>query len=211
MKVFIALAGNMGVGKTTLTKLIASRFGWQPFYEPVEDNPYLKDFYSDMRAWAFHSQLFFLSRRLEDHWRLVNGNDSVIQDRSLYENAEVFAKNLYEQGLIGGRDWEIYSDLYKTMRNILPPPTLIIYLRANVDTLAKRIAARGRDFEKQISPDYLDSLNKLYDKWITTSAIAPAHTIETDDKNFPKDPSALEWVVDEISKAVGGIQNKLLY
>ncbi len=163
MKRFLAVAGNIGVGKSTLVTLLSQRLAWQPFYEPVTENPYLADFYKDMRAWAFHSQIFFLTRRLRIHRQLLDHPTSAIQDRSVYEDAEVFAHNLYRQGLFAQRDYASYRELYEVLTDFLPPPDLVIYLRASVSTLQERIKYRGRDYERQITPDYLQQLNlELY-------------------------------------------------
>jgi deoxyadenosine/deoxycytidine kinase len=172
-KKFVAIAGNVGVGKSTLTQLLADRMGWEAFYEAVDENPYLADFYSDMRAWSFHSQIFFLSRRLKHHRQLVDRPHSVIQDRSVYEDAEIFARNLYQQGSMTERDWNTYSDLYTALTNFLPAPDLVIYLRASADTLKDRIRRRGREFEQDIDPLYLQRLNNLYEEWISRFALSP--------------------------------------
>src|SRR3972149_9160797 len=152
MKKFVAIAGNIGVGKSTLVKMLCAEMDWDPFYEPVTENPYLADFYKDMSAWAFHSQIFFLTHRLRSHFQLAQHFGSVIQDRSLYEDAEIFARNLYIQGRIQPRDYQTYRDLYETAKQFLPPPDLVVYLRASVPTLLNRISNRGRDYERAISP-----------------------------------------------------------
>ncbi len=144
MKKFVAVAGNIGVGKSTLVERLCLKMGWEPFYEPVTENPYLADFYKDMDAWSFHSQIFFLTHRLQSHYNLSQHPNSVVQDRSVYEDAEIFAQNLYLQGHIQTRDYQTYRDLYKTALRFLPPPDLVIYLRASVSTLMKRISNRGR-------------------------------------------------------------------
>jgi deoxyadenosine/deoxycytidine kinase len=162
MKKFIAVAGNIGVGKSTLVEMVCGRIDCQPFYEPVAENPYLADFYRDMQAWSFHSQIFFLTHRLRIHQDLVRTSGSVIQDRSIYEDAEIFALNLYLQGYLSQRDYETYRALYQAMNDFLPPPDLVIYLRASVSTLLHRISQRSRDYEKSIAPEYLHRLNDLY-------------------------------------------------
>ncbi|HLA08645.1 MAG TPA: deoxynucleoside kinase [Anaerolineales bacterium] len=166
MKKFVAVAGNIGVGKSTLVEMLCARMGWEPFFEPVTENPYLADFYADMDAWAFHSQVFFLTHRLRSHYKLSQHPDSVVQDRSVYEDAEIFAQNLYLQGHIQHRDYQTYRDMYETMMRFLPPPDLVIYLRASIPTLMNRISSRGRDYERTIAPDYLQGLNNLYETWI---------------------------------------------
>src|SRR5512145_545948 len=146
MKKFVVVAGNIGVGKSTLVALLCQQLEWQPFYEPVAENPYLADFYKDMRTWAFHSQIFFLTRRLRSHRQLAEHPTSVIQDRSIYEDAEIFACNLYRQGLMNERDYGAYKDLYEVILEFLPPPDLVIYLRAQTTTLVQRIGRRGRTY-----------------------------------------------------------------
>lgn len=198
MKRFIAIAGNIGVGKSTLTSLLEQRLGWEPFYEAVNDNPYLADFYQDMRRWAFQSQVFFLSRRLQHHRQILEHPASVIQDRSVYEDAEVFARNLYEQGAIDQRDYSVYRELYQAVSAVLPPPDLIVYLRAEVETLQKRIRQRGRDFERGISREYLEQLNRLYDEWVVGFTLCPVLTIQTDSLNFVDNPDQLNHIANTI-------------
>jgi len=198
LKRFVAIAGNIGVGKSTLTARLAEKLGWQPFYEAVGENPYLADFYGDMRRWSFHSQIFFLSRRLRHHYQLLVSPESVIQDRTVYEDAEVFARNLYQQGNMDERDYGSYRELYEVMALFLPPPHLLVYLKASVPTLLERIAMRGREFERNISPVYLGQLNDLYDRWISAFAICPVLTINADDVDFVRFDRDLSEVVDQI-------------
>jgi deoxyadenosine/deoxycytidine kinase len=187
-KYSVAIAGNMGVGKSTLTRQLIAELGWTPFYEAVDDNPYLADFYRDMPRWGFHSQLFFLSRRLRYHREIVSHPNHVIQDRSVFEDAEVFARNLHQRGNISARDYQLYRDLYEEFIQIVPPPDLIVYLRASVPTLIERIHRRGRDFERDISPLYLQQLNELYNAWIEDFTLCPVLTIETDMIDFVRFP-----------------------
>lgn len=201
-KYFVAIAGNIGVGKSTLTGILADAFGWKPFYEAVDENPYLADFYTDMRRWSFHSQVFFLSRRLQHHRQLVDHPGSVVQDRSVYEDAEVFARNLYDQGLMSPRDYQAYHDLYEGVRAFLPPPDLLVYLKASVDTLLARIRLRGRDFEREISPDYLHRLNVLYDRWIERWNSCPVLVVPADDMDFQHDAEARQLVVDGVRECL---------
>jgi deoxyadenosine/deoxycytidine kinase len=161
MKRFIAVAGNVGVGKSTLTRKLSEYLCWEPFFEAVDDNPYLPDFYQDMRTWSFHSQVYFLSRRLSHHRQIIDRPGTVVQDRTVYEDAEIFARNLYLQGHMTERDWTSYWDLYQTVITILPPPDLVIYLQASVRALQERIQQRGRSYEQKIAPDYLTQLNEL--------------------------------------------------
>jgi deoxyadenosine/deoxycytidine kinase len=204
MKKFIAVAGNIGVGKSTLVSMLGKRLEWQPFYEPVVENPYLADFYADMHAWAFHSQIFFLTRRLRSHVDLSQFPDSVVQDRSVYEDAEIFAHNLFLQGHIQPRDYQTYRELYETAVQLLPPPDLMIYLRASVPTLLDRISHRGRDYERTISAEYLQSLNDLYEGWISDFVLCPVLTIPSDDLDYVAHPGHLNLVVKKIQEKLTG-------
>ncbi len=204
MKKFIAIAGNIGVGKSTLVKMLCSRMGWQPFYEPVTENPYLSDFYKDMAGWGFHSQVFFLTHRLRIHQELVRAPGSVIQDRSIYEDAEIFARNLHLQGAISPRDYETYRSLYMTLVDYLPPPDLVIYLRASTDTLRQRIKQRGRDYERGIAPDYLDHLNRLYEQWIGSFTLCPVLTVPADDLDFVANPTHLDLILRKVEEKLTG-------
>jgi deoxyadenosine/deoxycytidine kinase len=198
MKHFVAIAGNIGVGKSTLTGLLAGQLTWEPFYEAVEDNPYLADFYQDMRRWSFHSQIFFLSRRLRHHRALLDHPNSVVQDRSVYEDAEVFARNLYRQGNMGERDYKSYRELYEVLTMFLPSPDLVVYLRASVPTLQRRIAQRGREFEREISPDYLAQLNELYEEWIAGFRLCPVLTVPADNLDFVQNHTHLDLIAGRI-------------
>lgn len=204
MKKFIAVAGNIGVGKSTLVKLLCNRLGWQPFFEPVTENPYLSDFYKDMAAWGFHSQVFFLTHRLRIHQELVRAPGSVIQDRSIYEDAEIFARNLSLQGAINPRDYETYRSLYLTLVDYLPPPDLVIYLRASTATLRARIKQRGRDYERGISNEYLDHLNHLYEQWIGSFTLCPVLAVPADDLDFVANPPHLELVLRKVQEKLTG-------
>jgi deoxyadenosine/deoxycytidine kinase len=197
-KQFVAIAGNIGVGKSTLTGILAEAFGWKPFYEAVDENPFLADFYADMKRWSFHSQVFFLSRRLQHHRQLVDHPGSVVQDRSVYEDAEIFAQNLYNQGQMSARDYQAYRDLYDGIRAFLPPPDLLVYLKSSVETLLARIKLRGRDFERDISPDYLQRLNGLYDDWIDRWDSCPVLVVPADEMDFQHDHTARDMIVDGV-------------
>jgi len=183
-KYVITIAGNMGVGKSSLTRLLADHLGWTPFYEAVDDNPYLADFYKDMREWSFHSQTFFLSRRLGCQHQIIKHPHTAIQDRSIYEDAEIFARNLYQRGNMSQRDFQVYRGLYDELIQLLPPPDLIVYLKACVPTLIERIHRRGRDFEREVSPLYLQQLNELYNAWIEDFTLCPLLIIPTDTLDF---------------------------
>ena len=203
-KYFIAVAGNIGVGKSTLTSLLSQRLRWEPFLEGVSDNPYLVDFYEDMAAWSFHSQVYFLASRLRNHRQLLERPNSVIQDRTVYEDAEVFARNLYLQGLMGERDYETYNDLYQAVTSILPPPNLVIYLRASVSMLKQRIERRGRTFERRITDDYLSQLNGLYEEWFEHFSLCPILAIPADRLDFVANHHHLDLIIDRILERLRG-------
>jgi deoxyadenosine/deoxycytidine kinase len=210
MKRFIAIAGNVGAGKSSLTGLLAERLGWTPFFEAVDDNPYLPDFYQDMHRWAFHSQIYFLSRRLRHHRYLIDHPASVVQDRTVYEDAEVFARNLYEQGALSTRDYRSYRELYEVLTSILPPPDLVVYLRASLHTLQTHIIRRGRDFERDIAPSYLTRLNNLYEAWISSFSLCPVLTIAADDLNYVQYDAHLDFVVARILDKLQGKEEVVL-
>jgi deoxyadenosine/deoxycytidine kinase len=177
---------------------------WTPFYEPVTENPYLADFYEDMQAWGFHSQVYFLMRRLRIHRQLMKMNGSVIQDRSVYEDAEIFAHNLYLQDAISKRDYSTYRELYQVLVEFLPPPDLVIYLRASVPTLLNRISRRGRDYEQTISADYLADLNELYENWVNDFDLCPILTIPCDNLDYVAKPQHFELIVDKVRDILTG-------
>jgi deoxyadenosine/deoxycytidine kinase len=204
MNKFIIVAGNIGVGKSTLVKMLCEKLDWQPFYEPETENPYLADFYQDMSRWSFQSQVFFLSRRLQIHHQILHHSGSVIQDRSIYEDAEIFARNLYLQGNLSERDYATYRSLYQTLVEFLPPPDLVIYLRASVETLSQRIALRNRDYEKSINPDYLARVNNLYSEWITAFTLCPVLTVPADELDYVVRPDHLDLVVDKVQQKLTG-------
>ena len=209
MKKFIAVAGNIGAGKSTLVEKLCSRLGWKPYFEPVSQNPYLEDFYADMDAWAYHSQVYFLCHRIESHGDLLSASGSVVQDRSVYEDAEVFAENLYRQGHINERDYRTYRKLYDVFISLLDPPDLVIYLEASVDTLLRRIRLRGRDFEAGITNEYLEQLNDLYTEWIGGFRSCPVLTIPCDDLDFVDNPGHFEMLAEGVEAALAGKQGVL--
>jgi deoxyadenosine/deoxycytidine kinase len=208
-KRYLVLAGNIGAGKSTLVGLLAERLGFRPYYEPVEENPYLKDFYGDMRRWAFQSQVFFLTHRTRMHRALMDDPQSVVQDRSLYEDAGVFARNLYEQGNMTERDWLTYQGLYKTLIGLLPPPDLVVYLRASVPTLRGRIAKRGRSYEAAIPDDYLAGLNRLYESWIESFDLAPVLVVPGDRLDFVAESKDLKAIAATVEGRLRGRQSEL--
>lgn len=209
MKRYLVLAGNIGAGKSTLVNLLCQRLGWTPYFEPVAENPYLRDFYSDMGRWAFHSQSFFLMHRARSHRELSLEPGSVVQDRSLYEDAEVFARNLHRQGRLSDRDHELYRDLYTVLSSLLPPPDLVVYLRASVPTLRRRIQQRGRPFEQDIADDYLEGLNRLYEEWIGGFRLSPVLTVAADETDVLDRPEDLDAVVARIEEALKDGQGTL--
>ncbi|NMC16235.1 MAG: deoxynucleoside kinase [Chloroflexi bacterium] len=204
MDKFIVVAGNIGAGKSTLVQILSERLGFKPFFEPVNDNPYLEDFYRNMEAWSFHSQLYFLTRRLRIHKQLLDAEGSVVQDRSVYEDAEVFARNLYLQEDMSTRDYGVYQDLYRILIDLLPPPNLVVYLRTSVDTLLERINTRGRGFEAGISRSYLERLNVLYEEWIASFAQCPVLIIPSDNLNLVSSSAHISQVVQLVQDRLMG-------
>ncbi len=202
-KLFVAIAGNIGSGKSSLTRLLSEKFGWTPYYESVADNPYLHDFYADMKRWSFSLQVYFLSNRFRSHKAISEGPTSVVLDRIIYEDAEIFARNLYEMGNMEERDYKNYVALYEVMTEYLRPPDLLIYLRANVDTLLKQIALRGRDFEQSIRREYLEQLNTHYERWIRNYRHGPVLVVESDSLDFVNRPEDLRTIADMIKAKVG--------
>ncbi|WP_337867778.1 deoxynucleoside kinase [Meiothermus sp.] len=189
---YIAIAGNIGSGKSTLTGLLAERYGLLPVYETVDENPYLADFYSDMGRWSFHSQVFFLAERLRQHLEQINPAQHVVQDRTIYEDAFIFAQNLRVSGHLAERDWQTYLALYEGIAPALRRPDLLIYVRASVETLQAHIARRGRDYEQRIPPTYLASLNRLYEAWIGAYDLSPVLVISSDSVNYADDEETRE-------------------
>jgi deoxyadenosine/deoxycytidine kinase len=198
---FIGIAGNIGVGKTTMTDLIARRFGWRAFYESVIDNPYLEDFYQDMKRWSFNLQIYFLSHRFRSHKQMTESNITTVQDRTIYEDVEIFARNLYEMGNMSQRDWDNYRALFEIMTSYLKKPDLIVYLRASVDTLLTRIKKRSRGFERDISPEYIYTLNLSYERWIKEEQKrSNILIVETDQFDIFRDQEKLEEIMQKIKQ-----------
>ncbi|HAY84484.1 MAG TPA: deoxynucleoside kinase [Chloroflexi bacterium] len=204
MKKFVAVAGNIGVGKSTLVEKLCAKMGWQPYFEPVAENPYLKNFYQDMTAWAFQSQVFFLTHRMRSHFELLMNPSSVLQDRSVYEDAEIFARNLYLQGNMTETDYATYRELFDLFINMLNPPDLVIYLSAPVQTLMQRINIRGRDFEQTISEEYLTQLNELYQDWIGGFQLCPVLTVPADQLDFVHTPGHLDLIANKVEEKLRG-------
>ena len=195
---YVAVSGNIGSGKSTLTRMLSERYGLRPVYEPYAENPYLEDFYRDMRQYSFHSQVYFLSRRLEQHLGMVTGARYVIQDRTVFEDASIFARNLYESGQMQERDWQTYQGLYQGVLPALRVPDLLIHIGASLPTLKARIALRGRDYEQSIPDEYLAGLSRLYAEWIADFDLCPVVRVDGDHLDFVHDPQAFEWVCGRV-------------
>lgn len=200
----VLVAGNIGTGKTSLTERIGARLGWETSFESVADNPYLPDFYADMRQWSFHLQVFFLGHRAQQHLALAGSPQSAIADRSIYEDAYIFARSLHQMGNLNERDYLSYRRLYGLVAEGLPRPDLLLYLKAPVSVLMKRIASRGRDIESGISADYLALLESYYDDWMQTFDLCPVLTIHSQDLDFVHKPHHLDIVLDRIEAMLAG-------
>jgi deoxyadenosine/deoxycytidine kinase len=204
-KKYVAIAGNIGSGKSSLTRVLSDYFKWEAFYERVDDNPYLSDFYDDMKRWSFNLQVFFLSSRFDHQRQIEEAPHSVVQDRSIYEDAEIFARNLYEMGLMEGRDYENYVDLFRIMTSYLKPPDLLVYLKSSTPTLVSHIQSRGRAYESTIRIDYLERLNSLYEDWINRYSLGPKLIIDIDDLDFVNEPDNREHVINRIESRIFGL------
>lgn len=200
MKSYIALAGNIGSGKTNLSKVLAQRLNWQLCLEPVEENPYLVDFYQDMKYWSFHSQIFYLTKSLQYNQNLKNCTGSIIQDRSIYENAEIFAKNLFQEKILSQRDWQTYNDYYQAIKQTVIVPDLLVYLQAPVDMLMQRIAKRNRDAEQAIERQYVEKLNNLYENWIKNFTYCPVLTVNIENTDFRDRPEEQDELIAKIKE-----------
>jgi deoxyadenosine/deoxycytidine kinase len=201
--IFVTVAGNIGSGKSSLTKLLSKHYSWEAFFESVEDNPYLSDFYGDMRRWSFNLQVYFLSKRFRDHKTIVESGRNVIQDRSIYEDAEIFARNLFEIGQMDERDYRNYIELYKVMTAYLRPPDLMIYLDATIETLIQQIKRRGRDYEQSIPRSYLEQLDRHYKNWIRSYEQGPLLVVPSDEVDFVHEKG-------DFNRVLMLIQSKLL-
>lgn len=205
-KKYIAIAGNIGAGKSSLTELLGKNFGWKTYYESVDDNPYLSDFYEDMRRWSFNLQIYFLSSRFQHQKKLMELEESLIQDRTIYEDVEIFAKNLHEMGLMSDRDYKNYCALFDEMVQYLQAPNLLIYLRAEVPTLVRQIQQRGREYENTIRIEYLERLNRLYEDWIDRYDQEKL-IIDTDNLDFVNNQDDLGKVLELIEQRLFGLFN----
>ncbi|MCT4642380.1 MAG: deoxynucleoside kinase [Bacteriovoracaceae bacterium] len=201
-KMFVVVAGNIGGGKTTLTKKLSQKLGWKPYYESVQDNPYLADFYDDMSRWSFPLQVYFLTHRFNTHKMIESSNGSSIQDRSIYEDANIFARALFEQGDLDKRDYENYRSLYESMIKYLSPPTLMIFLKRSVPKLQERIKMRGRDYEQTIPVDYLTKLNHYYDEWYDSYDQGKSLIVDTDDLDFLENEEHFDRLVQRIHDSI---------
>ena len=203
-KPFLGIAGNIGVGKTTFTKLLSKKMNLTPYYESVDDNPYLSDFYTDMSRWSFNLQIYFLYTRFESQIKLLESNNSFIQDRTIYEDKEIFASNLLELGHMSDRDFKTYCEIFNAMLKFIKNPDLIIYLKANTDTLMSRIKNRKRNYELDISSEYIHSLNIYYDRWINKLSKDDVLIVRTDDFDVFNDKEFYDNIVDDIKDRIYG-------
>ena len=197
---FIGIAGNIGVGKTTFTSFLAKEFDLKYIYESVSDNPYLSDFYGDMHRWSFNLQVYFLHHRFASIIDIENSHKGFVQDRTIYEDVEIFSKNLHDMGYLDNRDWKTYSDLFLNMTKFLKSPDIIIYLRADLDVLLERINNRNRDYEATIDPEYLKRLNVMYDEWIESISWTKVLTVDTNTFNIFEDKDTLESIYKDIKE-----------
>jgi len=201
----IAVAGNIGAGKTTLTELLAKHYKWAPHYEDVDENPYLNDFYNAMQRWSFNLQIYFLNSRFKQIIDIRKSGKTIIQDRTIYEDAEIFAPNLHSMGLMSTRDFKNYKSLFDLMVSLIQPPDLLIYLRASIPTLVNQIQKRGREYENSIRLDYLKQLNDRYEKWIGGYTMGKLLAINVDDLDFTVNPEDLSFVIDKIDAQIHGL------
>jgi deoxyadenosine/deoxycytidine kinase len=201
----IALAGNIGAGKTTLTELLSKHYKWNPHYEDVDENPYLNDFYDDMQRWSFNLQIYFLNSRFNQVVNIRSSTQTVIQDRTIYEDAEIFAPNLHAMGLMTTRDFHTYSTLFQMMNRMIQAPDLLIYLRASVPTLVNQIQKRGREYENSIRLDYLKQLNERYEAWVNRYKAGKLLIIDVDRIDFQNNPEDLSNIIDRIDANINGL------
>lgn len=201
----VAIAGNIGAGKTTLTKLLAKHFKWEPHYESVAENPYLDDFYGEMERWSFNLQVYFLNSRFRQILEIRESGKNIIQDRTIYEDARIFAPNLHAMGLMTNRDYNNYDSLFDLMERLVSPPDLLIYLRASIPTLVGQIHKRGRDYENSISIDYLSRLNERYEAWITKYNKGKLLIIDVDNLDFVDNQEDLGSIIDKIDAQINGL------
>jgi len=201
----IAIVGNIGAGKTTLTELLAKNYGWEPLYEAVDNNPYLEDFYSDMKRWSFNLQIYFLNSRFRQIVDIQKGNLNILQDRTIYEDAFIFAENLHDMGLMTTRDYENYRAIFDNITSFIKPPDLLIYLKASVPTLVNNIQRRGREYEIGIRIDYLSKLNEKYQKWINGYNLGKLLVLDKDTLDFANSAEDLGTIIQMIEREINGL------
>jgi len=201
----ISVAGNIGAGKTTLTEMLAKHYKWTPQYESVDHNPYLSDFYNDMNRWSFNLQIYFLNNRLRQLLEIQNSKHTVVQDRTVYEDAQIFAPNLHEMGLMNGRDFENYAEFFQTIKRMINPPDLLIYLKASIPTLVDQIQKRGREYEENIRLDYLKRLNEHYNSWISKYNDGPLLIVDIDKCNFAEREEDFAEIISRIDAQINGL------
>ncbi len=201
----VAVAGNIGAGKTTLTELLSKHYKWIPQFEDVDNNPYLMDFYDEMPRWSFNLQIYFLNSRLTQLLEIASGTETVIQDRTIYEDANIFAPNLHDMGLMSQRDFDNYYNFFSTLKNMIQPPDLLIYLKASVPTLVGQIQKRGREYEENIRLDYLKKLNLLYEKWIASYKEGKLLVIDVDKNKFAENSEDLGSIINKVDGMLFGL------
>ena len=201
----IAIGGNIGSGKTTLAELLAKHYGWKAHFEFVEDNPYLTDFYGDMQRWAFNLQIYFVKNRFEQILNIIQSGETIVQDRTIYEDAFIFAPNLHSMGLLSSTDFQTYTGLFTLMTSLIKPPDLLIYLRASVPVLVNQIQKRGRKYETSIRIDYLQRLNERYEAWAESYKLGKMLIVDVDSHNFVEKPEDLSYVIDKINAQLHGL------
>ncbi|MFD0764182.1 deoxynucleoside kinase [Mucilaginibacter lutimaris] len=201
----IAIVGNIGAGKTTLTEMLAKNYGWEPLYEAVDNNPYLEDFYNEMKRWSFNLQIYFLNSRYRQIVDIQKGGRNIIQDRTIYEDAYIFAENLHDMGLMTTRDYENYQSMFDNITEFIKPPDLLVYLKASVPTLVNNIQRRGREYEIGIRIDYLSKLNEKYDKWINGYKLGKLLVLDKDNLDFANNTEDMASIVEKIEREINGL------
>jgi deoxyadenosine/deoxycytidine kinase len=201
----IAIVGNIGAGKTTLTEMLAKNYGWEPLYEAVDNNPYLEDFYSEMKRWSFNLQIYFLNSRYRQIIEIQKSGRNIIQDRTIYEDAYIFAENLHDMGLMTTRDYENYESMFNNITEFIKPPDLLVYLKASVPTLVNNIQRRGREYEIGIRIDYLSKLNEKYDKWIKNYKLGKLLVLDKDNLDFANNTEDMASIVEKIEREINGL------